>query len=106
MENSKLRVICGLKIADAVLTEGDVGISFEGGISLAIYNRCELTGFFLSDAQRLIGVLVTHIDESADTITISFGNSWGLRVDMRDDAYTGPEAMQLCVPGEPIVIWN
>lgn len=106
MEKSKLSVICGLKVADAALAEGDGGISFENGISLTIYNRYELVGFVLSDIQRLIGNIVTHVDEGVDTITIGFENNWMLRIDMRDDAYTGPEALQLRVPGEPIVIWN
>lgn len=106
MGQSKLSVICGLKVADAVLAEGDAGIMFENGISLAIYNRYELEGFVLSDAHRLTGNVVTHVDEGSDTTTIRFENNWALRVDMREEAYTGPEAMQLRAPGEPIVIWN
>lgn len=106
MGKSKLSVICGLKVADAVFAEGDAGIKFENGISLVIYNRYELVGFVSSDAQYLLGINVTAVDVGADTLTIRFGNNWALRVDMRDEAYTAPEAMQLRVPGEPIVIWN
>ncbi|MFA6094294.1 MAG: hypothetical protein WC757_00155 [Candidatus Paceibacterota bacterium] len=106
MGKSKLSVICGLKIEDAVFADGDTGISFENRISLAIYNRYELVGFVLGDIQRLIGNIVTYVDEGVDTITIRFENNWALRIDMRDEAYMGPEAMQLRVPGEPIVIWN
>jgi hypothetical protein len=106
MEKSKLKVICGLKIVDVVLGEGDAGISFENGINLAIYNRYELVGFTIKDTQSLIGNIVTSVDESASIITIRFENNWALQIDMRDEAYTGPEAMQLRVPGNPIVIWN
>lgn len=106
MEKSKLKVICGLKVTDAVWTEGDAGISFEHGISLAIYNKYEFVGFGLDNAKLLIGNFVTDVDESSNTITIRFKNNFALRIDMRDEAYTGPEAMQLRVPGEPIVIWN
>ena len=106
MGKSKLSVICGLKVADAVFAEGDAGIKFENGISLVIYNRYELVGFVSSDAQYLLGINVTAVDVGADTLTIRFENNWALRVDMRDEAYTVPEAMQLRVPGEPIVIWN
>lgn len=106
MSESKLSVIRGLKVADAILTEADAGISFENGISLAIYNRYNLGGFVLSDAQRLIGSTVAYVDEGVDAITIGFENNWVLRIDMQDAAYTGPEAMQLRVPGEPIVIWS
>lgn len=106
MGKSKLSVICGLKVVDAVLAEDGAGISFENGISLAIYNRYELVGFVLNDTQLLIGNIVTHVEEGTDTTTIRFENNLALRIDMRDEAYTGPEAMQLRVPGEPIVIWN
>jgi hypothetical protein len=106
MGTSKLQLICGLKVKDAVLNEGDVGISFENGSSLAIYNRVELVGFASSDVEVLIGNVVANIDESANMITIRFKNDFGIRIDMRDEAYAGPEAMQLRVPGEPIVIWN
>jgi hypothetical protein len=106
MGKSKLRIICGLKVIDALWTDGDSGISFENGISLAIYNRYILEGFDLSEANSLIGKIVTSIDEAADTTTIRFGNDWAILIDMRDEAYTGPEAMQLRIPGESIVIWN
>lgn len=106
MGESKLSVICGLRVVDILLVEGDAGISFENGISLAIYNKYELVGVGLSDEQLLIGNIVTDVDGSADAATIRFENNSALRIDMRDEAYTGPEALQLRVPGEPIMIWN
>lgn len=106
MGTSKLEVISGLKVVDAALPEGDAGLRFENGISLAIYNRFELVGFASSDAELLIGNVVTELDDGANMIRIRFDNNWMIQIDMRDEAYTGPEAMQLRVPGEPIVIWN
>lgn len=106
MKNSKLSIILGLKVTDALLSESDAGISFEGEISLVIYNRYELEGFSSNDAQWLVGKMVTHVDEATDTTTIRFENDLVLRIDMRDEAYTGPEAMQLLVPGEPTVVWS
>ena len=106
MGKSKLQVICGLKVVDAVLAIGDAGMSFENGISLAIYNKFVLVGIALGDAKLLIGKVVADVDEREHIITIKFENSMAIKIDMRDEAYTGPEAMQLRVPGEPIVIWN
>lgn len=103
---SKLNVICGLKVADVVLVIGDAGMSFEGGISLSIYNRFEVAGITLSDAHTLIGKAVTDVEVGECAITIRFEHRFAIQIDMREDAYTGPEAMQLRVPGEPIVIWN
>lgn len=106
MGKSKLKAICGAKIVDAVFTIGDAGMSFENGISLAIYNNFKLVGTTSSDAKTLIGKSVTDVSESKYMVTIRFDNDSVLQIDMRDEAYTGPEAMQLRVPDEPIVIWN
>jgi hypothetical protein len=106
MRSSKLRHICGLRVVDAVLNEGNIGFSFEKGISLAIYNKIELVGFTSNGKQMLIGNVVEDVDEKNNMITIRFRNSLEIRIDMRDEAYMGPEAMQLRIPGEPIVIWS
>jgi hypothetical protein len=106
MEKSKLDIICGRRVVDVSFAEEDIGIEFENNIRLAIYNRCELIGCSMMDAYQLIGNTIVSVSETADTIAIKFENNFILRVDMRDESYTGPEAMQLCIPGEPIVIWN
>jgi hypothetical protein len=103
---SKLEAICGLKVVDAILAEGDTGICFENGASLSIYNRYKLFGFDTSDAQVLIGQVVTHVNDDINAVTIIFGNNSEIRIELVDDAYTGPEAIQFRVPGEPIVVWN
>ena len=103
---SKLRAICGLKVVDAVFGIDEEGVSFENGTNLAIHNKFELVGFTLSDAHMLIGKAVVDVDEGEYTITIKFENNFAIQIDMREEAYTGPEAMELHVPGEPIVIWN
>lgn len=106
MKVPTLSVICGLKVLDAVSDEEGAGIDFEKGINLVIYNTYELLGFPVNDVQHLIGKIVTHVDDGEETVTIKFENNIVLRVDMRDEAYIGPEAMELCVPGEPDVIWG
>jgi len=106
MKKSKLGVICGLKVSDSVFTDGDIGIAFENGVSLAVYNKHELIGFSHDDMPALIGKTVIRVDESSDATTVEFDSNLAIRIDMRDEAYMGPEAMQLRVPGEHIVIWN
>lgn len=106
MEKSKLNVICGLKITGAVLGENKVTLSFENGSLLSIYNSHKLDGFIADNAQDLIGKVILQVEDQLEIATIKFENDWAILVDMRDEAYMGPEAMQLRVPGEPIVIWN
>lgn len=103
---SKLKIICGLKVVDAAFTDSDAGIIFEKEINLVVYNKYILTGLSLSEASLLIDKIVIDINEDECLITIKFDCDLTMHIDMRDDAYTGPEAMQLRVPGEPIVIWN
>jgi hypothetical protein len=106
MINQKLKSIIGLKIVDATLTIGDAGIGFENGGSLAIYNKFNLTGFSQTEVHLLIVNKTTKVDDKGKTIMISFGGNLSLEIDMREESYTAPEAIQLRIPGEPIVIWN
>lgn len=106
MKKSILKAIRGLKVVDAILDIGDAGVSFENGTSLAIYNNFLLLGMTPGDVKGLIGKAVTDIDEDKYRVSIKFDNDSVIQIDMRDEAYTGPEAMQLRVPGETIVVWN
>ncbi|MCY1293139.1 hypothetical protein D3C80_1213540 [compost metagenome] len=106
MNESILQTLCGLKVSGARLVAGKAGISFENGTTLAIFNRFTLTGIAPADAGLLVGEAVSGICEAPNTISIEFGSRASIRIDMRDNAYTGPEAMELCSPGEPIAIWN
>jgi hypothetical protein len=103
---SKLMAICGLKVVNAELSMDDAGMCFENGTSLAIYNKHKLIGFNHGDAHILIGKTVSDVEMENDTIKIKFEKKLEIQIDMREDAYTGPEALQLRVLGEPIVIWN
>lgn len=95
----------GLKVKNILLIPGDAGVNFEDGTSLCIYNRFDLLGFGLEEASILIGSTVTEATESESSAVIRFGDR-AIQVDLRDEAYEGPEAMQLLVPGKPIVVWN
>jgi len=105
MGKSKLQKIQGLKVVDAALDVGDAGVSFDNGIILAIYNKFLLLGG-ACDAKSLIGEVVASVDEDEYMITIRFENNVTINVDLRDEAYTGPEAIQLRIPDEPLIIWN
>ena len=107
MNTSKLNVLNGLKIIDAEVTEEkSTGISFENDIKLWIYNEAKLIGSKENKINLLIGTNIEQIYADIYTITIKFHNGLALVINMNEQAYTGPEAMQLFVPGKPIVIWN
>ncbi|MGD0959772.1 MAG: hypothetical protein ABSB19_08200 [Methylomonas sp.] len=104
--DTKLSDIRRLKVVDISIVPGDAGIRFEKGISLAIYNNFEINGLKKSDANNLIGIMLTDVYEDKNTIILNFENDVSLQIDLRDEAYTGPEALELWVPGKPIVVWN
>lgn len=106
MSETKLNTIVGPKLTNIVLSDDGVGIEFEAGIRLTIYNKFTLSGPIFNDGRIVVGSVVNQVKESADVITICFEDGSSIKIDMRDDAFLGPEAIQLNVPGEPIVIWN
>ena len=106
MARSRLTVLRGLKVTDADLTQGDAGLLFENGASLNIYNPFEVSGDPAQKGKSLAGKTVTEVEESTFEAIISLSGGVSIRIDMRDEAFSGPEAMQLRVPGHDIVVWN
>jgi len=106
MKQHGLLTVKGLKVILAELGQEDAGIEFEGNIQLAIYNDFKLLGLPAELSQRLIGLIVLEVEEKEDRVTISFEEGIKIEIDLRDIAYQGPEAMQLRVPGNPIMVWN
>jgi hypothetical protein len=81
-------------------------IHFELGPSLSIFNTVALTGPVAEDLAAINGKRLLIADESAEKATLRFEDESVIEVDLRDEAFNGPEAMTLHLPGEPIVVWN
>lgn len=93
-------------MAAATLETGDAGIELENGAQVAFYNLFEINAKQPLSAEDLVGRTVIDVKESESSIEIVFEGDLSITVDMKDEAFTGPEAIQLLVPGESIVIWN
>jgi hypothetical protein len=106
MEQSKLMTIVGRRVLDVDLTPFDAGLLFEGGVTLNIYNRYTASGMAGDNVKALVGAKVTRVEETSYRAILEFDFNVHIEVDLTDDAYTSPEAMQLRIPGEPILIWN
>jgi uncharacterized protein RhaS with RHS repeats len=106
MEESKLSVLLRKIVMEADLMPEDAGLLFEGEIALNLYNRCIVTGQIGSGTDAIIGAKVIKVTETAERAIFEFDSGVRIEVDLTDDAYTSPEAMQLRVPGSPILIWN
>lgn len=106
MEESKLSVLLGKTIMEADLTPQDAGLLFEGGITLNLYNRYTVTGAVSFGSNAIVGAKVISVTETPEYVIFELDPKIRIEVDLADDAYTSPEAMQLRVPGSPIVIWS
>jgi hypothetical protein len=106
MEQSKLDMIVGRRVVAVDLTPQDAGLQFEGGGTLNIYNRYSVFGLADGDAEVLVGAKITSVVENTYRVVFEFDSSVRVEVDLTDDAFTSPEAMQLRIPGKPILIWN
>jgi hypothetical protein len=104
-----------LKLIGLTLTSVDVStdlvrLLFEDGWRLIIYNPCamEVSGLSvpLGDGNMLIGRTVITSVTTCDGFELQLSGGVSLRVDLRDEAFVGPEAMQLIGPTGEIIVWN
>ena len=70
---------------------------------LNIFNSYSYDGASLFDASD---VKVIDIDEQEGVVNIKLENGGVLLIDMKEEAYNGPEAMVLIREGESPVVWN
>lgn len=103
--HSALSILIGKKIVEIDMTPQDGGIMFEEGIILNIYNRYEII-YKDSESPLLIGSAVVRVEEAPERVGIILDNGACVKIELTSDAYFGPEAMQLRVPGKSIVTWN
>lgn len=78
----------------------------DGGVILAIYNSYKLDNPKNIDTLGLVGARIISVREESTSATLKFDSRVKVVVDLSDDGYSSPEAMQLIVPGMPIVVWN
>lgn len=103
--HSALSILIGKKIVEIDMTPQDGGIMFEEGIILNIYNRYEII-YKDSESPLLTGSAVVRVEEAPERVGIILDNGACVKIELTSDAYFGPEAMQLRVPGKSIVTWN
>jgi len=101
---SKLDILESVTVTDALKVHDYVQLLFEQDIVLNIYNEFKLSNNH--DVSSLNGIKVLKVEEKPEAVILYFSNGTRLDIDLRDEAYNGPEALELCVPGQPTVVWN
>ena len=84
---------------------GYVQLSFGDKIGISIYNEISIIPEPVQ-IDELAGKMVTAVIEDGESIEFEFLDGVQLKIDMREPAYRGPEALQLNRNGLPPVIWN
>jgi hypothetical protein len=95
----------GLTVTAAEAVHDYFQLAFGDEIGLSIYNEMTITPPAFP-FEQLVGKVVISTTESTDAIEIEFSDGLRVLIDLRSQAYRGPEALQLDRVGFPIVIWN
>jgi len=103
---SRLSVLQGRAIRRALRVEDYLQLHFELGAGLNIFNVVSLTGPVAEDLDAIQGKRLSSAEESDDKAILRFEDGSVVEIDLREEAFNGPEAMELRIPGEPIVVWN
>ena len=103
---SRLTTLQGRAVRIALHVEDYLQVHFELGASLSIFNAVSLTGPVAEELEAINGKRLLGVEESDEKATLRFEDGSAIEVDLRDEAFNGPEAMTLHLPGEPIVVWN
>ena len=103
---SKLDIIIGILITEANKIADYFQIFFENGTILNIYNEYYFIPNKTFNLSQIKGFKISDVLESKSEVKITFSNKINLIIDLRDDAFKGPEAITLSVPGDPMVVWN
>jgi hypothetical protein len=106
MKRSPLGKLVGRLVRKVLAVEDYLQIHFEFGTSLNIYNPMLVSGTASGSLTDIEGHRVSRVSERPDSASLEFDDGTIVTIDLRDEAFVGPEAMVLEVPGEPIVVWN
>lgn len=98
-------MLCGAVVKNVEEGEDFLCIFFDGGERVSIYNR-----YLIEPSPGEIGQIlgaVSFIDEiQPAALRFHFENGTVLSVGLRNEDYLGPEALQVRLPGDKVIVWN
>lgn len=99
-----LTLLEGSKVSDCRIVLDYIQIEFEKNV-LSIYNNFAIEPKNKT-AKDLIGRTLVLVTKEVDAFVLAFDDNTQLRIDLRSQAYKGPEALQLNRPGLYPIVWN
>lgn len=111
MSVSPLDDLIGLRITSHEPVEDYVQFIFNAGAAiLTVYNPYEIRGPEPASGQSIISVVGRHVLAGATVpgvvVELKLDGGWSIEIDIRDEAYSGPEAIVLHRPGSSTVVWT
>lgn len=103
---SPLCKLIGHRVVEYSYEQECMGVLFENGSALSVYNDMSVQDTRSKGDLSIAGASVSSVREDSERACIEFDNGIVWTIDLSDNAYSGPEAMQLSVVGDPIVIWR
>lgn len=108
--DSAVQELIGLELISVSVSTGLMRLLFERGWELVVYNpvTMEVSGEDspLGDGNMLVGKTVVRCVTMRDEFLLQLSADVALQVDLRDEAFVGPEAMQFIGPQDKFIIWN
>jgi hypothetical protein len=102
---SPLNCLVGQMITSAEEVHDYVQIGFGEKIGISIYNKFK-TSPASTKIDKFVGKNVASVAVNDDVIEILTTDGSKISIDMTNDAWQGPEALQLDRIGFPTVVWN
>jgi hypothetical protein len=103
---TKLKVIVGSTLMNfSAVLGGQLTLFFSADILLSIYNLY----FFHPSPCSIESLLTKRVDnviETSEFVEIIFDNGFKMIIDLREEAFSGPEAMLLRVKKDELIVWQ
>jgi len=102
--------LIGIRLTSHEIVEDYEQLIFEDGAAiLSVYNPYEVRGPETESGQAITSVMgrrLLAVTIRPSLVELSFEESLSVNVDMRDEAFAGPEAMALHQSGKSPVVWT
>ncbi len=103
---SMIQKIIDRRIKSFQIDADGICIEFVDEIKVIVYNRVRINIEGSHDFTEIVNAQVIEVNEGSEKIVIKTDVDIVIVIDLSDNAYSGPEAMQMIVPDGPIVVWN
>lgn len=100
--DSKLELIKNKKIVSINYIHGYLQIFFEQNCTLNIFNNFTISKEIICFKNEIL----KSFEEEKTFIKLIFSNDEYIIIDLSDDAYNGPEAIELSNDDKEIIIWS